>query len=158
MYIKDNNLYTSREINQKLKCLAEAIDKKDLIFIVNIFNSILNECVSCLSKIFDDERSVRDIIYAALIKVGAIQQIKERETVKGRADLELLTSKTCLLIEFKRTSASRGPKASLRQAIEQIEKNHYGLLFDQSYAVYLVAMVISTEEKKILEDFCQEVC
>ncbi|MBQ7585416.1 MAG: PD-(D/E)XK nuclease domain-containing protein, partial [Desulfovibrionaceae bacterium] len=134
-----------------------AIDSKNLMFIIDVFNSILNECVSSSSKIFDDERSVRDIIYAALIEITSIQQIKERDTAKGKSDLELITAKSCMIIEFKRTYSTRGPEASLNQAIDQIKKNRYGLLFSKTYTIYRVAMVISSEEKKILPNFCREV-
>ena len=110
-------------LNTKMKDLVSYIDSKNLSKIIAIFNTILNECVSILSKIFDDERSLRDIIYAALIKVPKLQKIKESETVKGSADLELITKKTCMIIEFKRISKNLGPKLALTQAIKQIKES-----------------------------------
>ena len=157
LYLDENNLNTSHELNQKIKDIQQAIDSRNLKFIIDMFNTILNECVSSSSKIFEDERAVRDIIYAELIKIPMLQQIKERDTAKGKADFELITSKTCMIIEFKSTSSTRGPEASLKQAIEQVKKNRYGLLFSQNYALYRVAMVISTEEKKILPKYCREI-
>ena len=115
------------------------------------------ECVSSLSTIFSDERSIRDLIYAELLLVPALQKIKERETVKGKSDLELITNQTCMVIEFKRTYPERGPQASLKKAIEQIKKNPYGLLFSQSHILYPVAIVISSEEKKILPEHRKEI-
>ena len=157
LYLEQNNLDTTHELNQRIKNLSEAIDCKNLTMIIDIFNAILNECISSSSKIFEDERSVRDLIYAALIEIPSIQQIKERDTAKGKSDLELITSQTCMIIEFKRTYSTRGPRASLIQAIEQIKNNRYGIFLSQNYNYYRVAMVISTEEKRILQDFCQEV-
>ena len=157
LYLEENNLDTSRELNQKMKDLCFAIDSKDLIYIIDVFNNILNECVSSASNIFNDERSVRDIIYAALIKIPSLKKIKERETVKGRSDLELITDKTSMIIEFKRTYSTKGPAAALKEACEQIKNNRYGLLFSQSSVVYRVAMVISTSKKMILHDFSREV-
>ena len=125
LYLEVNNVSPSRDLRQKIKKLSQYIDSKNLIKIINIFNSILNECVSSLSKIFTDERSIRDIIYAALIQIPYLQKIKERETVKGKSDLELLTNKTCMLIEFKRTSSNHEAETCLREAIEQVKKNRY---------------------------------
>ena len=158
LYLEENNLIPSRKLKQKMKTISDNIDSKNLIEIINTFNSILNECVSSSSNIFNDERSVRDIIYAALIQIPSLQKIKERETVKGKSDLELVTDKTCMIIEFKRTYPQRDPKASLHEAIAQIKKNRYGELFSQTHTLYRVGMVIETNEKKILHNFCQEVC
>ena len=157
LYLEENDLIPSRSLKQKIKNIAENIDSRNLFFIIDIFNSILNECVSSSSKIFNDERSVRDIIYAALIELPSLQKIKERETVKGRADLELVTNKTCMVIEFKRTYPKRGAEASLKKAIEQMKNNRYGLLFTQTRLLYRVVLIISTEEKKILKEYSQEV-
>ena len=157
LYLDENNLDTSHELNQKTKKISDAIDRRDLKYIVDVFNEILNECASSLSKIFEDERSVRDLIYAALIEVPSIQQIKERDTAKGRSDLELITKDTYMIIEFKRTYHNRSPKVSLEQGIEQIKNNRYGILYSNKYSIYRVVMVISSEEKKILYDYCQEI-
>ncbi|MBQ7585752.1 MAG: hypothetical protein IJU40_05845, partial [Desulfovibrionaceae bacterium] len=110
-----NNLNPDSELRKKLSELYIFIDNKNIVSIVNIFNDILNECISSSSKIFEDERSVRDLISAALIQIPSIQQVKERDTSKGRSDLELITAQTCLIIEFKRTSSTCGPEASLKK-------------------------------------------
>ncbi|MBQ7584666.1 MAG: AAA family ATPase [Desulfovibrionaceae bacterium] len=157
LYLTANHLNPTSQLLDKMNNICHDIDSKNLPSIINIFNSILNECVSISSNVFEDERSIRDIIFAALIWIPKLQKIKERETVKGKSDLELITNNTCMIIEFKRTYTNRGPKASLNKAIEQIKNNSYGLLFSQTHTPYKVAMVISTEEKKILKDFCQEV-
>ena len=155
LYLEENNLLPSEQLSRKMDDIIQYINKKDIVGIVNIFNLILNEYTSILSNIFNDERSVRDLLYAALIQIPSLQKVKERETVLGKSDLELITSEVCMIIEFKRTYPNRGPDASLHMAIDQIEKNRYGFLFSQSHMVYRVAMVISIEEKKILKNYCK---
>ena len=157
LYLENNNLTPSRELKQIMKNICNDIDTRNLKSIVNIFNSILNECVSSLSNIFNDERSIRDIIYAALIQIPSLQKIKERETLKGKSDLELITKKTCMIIEFKRTYPQRDPKDSLKQAVNQIKENRYGEIFSQTHSIYRVGMVVSSDKKMILYDFCSEV-
>ena len=152
-----HNLRPDRKYSSEINNLTVYIDQRNLKEIVNLFNNILNDCVSTLSNIFNDERSVRDIIYAALPQKITLQKIKERETCKGRSDLEILTEKTHMIIEFKRTQSNRGKLASLEEAKTQIKSKQYGLRPFQTYALYRVAMVISYEEKKILYDFCQEI-
>ena len=158
LYLLANNLNPKDELRKKMVQLSSAIDTKDLPTIITIFNKILNECVSSLSKIFNDERSVRDIIYAALTYIPSLRIIKERETSKGKSYLEIFTKKTCMIIEFKRSYTGRRSAAeALKLAIEQIEKSRYGITFSSNYTLYRVAMVISTEGKIILENFCKEV-
>ena len=152
-----HNLEPDVKYAKDINKLSEYIDQRNLEEIVNLFNNILNDCVSILSNIFNDERSVRDIIYAALPQSISLQKIKERETCKSRSDLEILTEKTHMIIEFKRTQSNRGKLASLEEAKAQITSKQYGLRPFQTYALYRVAMVISYEEKKILYDFCQEI-
>lgn len=157
LYLTSNNLSPNNELIKKMKKLSRDIDNKNLHAIIDVFNDILNECISTSSNIFSDERSIRDIIYAALIQISSLQKIKERETAQGKSDLELITGKTCMIIEFKRTYPNRGAKSSLEKAIEQIKNNQYGLLFSQTHSLYRVGMVVSTEKKMILHDFCKEV-
>ena len=157
LYLKSNNLDPHFELRQKLRILENNIDNRNLKTIVNIFNDILNECVSILSNIFTDERSIRDVIYAALIKIPSLQKVKERETLKGRSDLELITKKTHMVIEFKRTNAFRNAENSLKDAIEQLKEKKYGIEFFENHHLYRVAMVVSTEKKAILLDFCKEI-
>ncbi|MBQ7585440.1 MAG: PD-(D/E)XK nuclease domain-containing protein, partial [Desulfovibrionaceae bacterium] len=157
LYLTANNIKISTEVDAKIGDIVPNIDQKNLPAIVDTFNATLNDCVSSLSQIFQDERSVRDILYAHLPQNLELQKIKERETVKGRSDLELLTRHTYMVIEFKRTKENRDAKASLKEAIEQIKCRNYGKSAFQTKILYRVAMVISTEEKKILLDYCKEV-
>ena len=159
LYLIANNLKPRDSLKEKMLHLSTAIDSKDLTSIINIFNNILNECISSLSKAFDDERSIRDIIYAALTYIPTLHMIKERDTAKGRSELEIFTTKTHMLIEFKRTyQKKRSAHAALDLALNQIKSNRYGTSFSSQHVLYRVAMVISTEDKMILPNFCQEVC
>ena len=110
-----------------------------------------------LSDIFKEERSVRDIIYTALPQGITLQKIKERERDKGFSDLQLLTKKTRMVIEFKLTHKDRDEKSSLEEAIDQIKKKKYAVDAFHDYKLYRVAMVISSTEKTILPNFCAEV-
>ena len=157
LYLQEKNMRPDIENYCSIDELIKNIDSKNLLYIVDKFNAILNDCVSSDSNIFNDERSVRDILYTALPQVNALQKIKERATLKGRADLEILTHTSHMVIEFKRTSPTRDAKACLAEAIEQIRSKGYGIGSFQSHVLYRVAMVIASEEKALLPAFCQEV-
>ena len=158
LYLMSNNLSPRDSLCKKMLLLSSAIDNKNLSTIVKIFNKILNECISSLSMAFNDERSIRDIIYAALTFIPSLRMLKEHDTAKGNSDLEIFTKKTCMIIEFKRTyPKKRSANEALRMAINQIKNNRYGIFFSSDFTLYRVAMVISTEEKCILSDFCKEV-
>ena len=157
LYLYAKNLEPDIKFAKEIENLPKNIDQKNLLFIVNIFNAILNDAVSTLSRIFQDERSVRDIIYAALPQGITLQKIKERQTNKGFSDLELVTKKTRMVIEFKLTKKNRNAKSSLQEAINQIKKKNYGIAAFHDYKLYRVAMVISSTERAILPNFCQEV-
>ncbi len=157
LYLKVNNLDPKHDLLQKMKTIVKAIDTHNISYIIDIFNDILNECVSPLSNIFQDERSLRDIIYAALMKAPALQIVKERETVRGRSDLEMLTEKTHLVIELKRASDACPPERAFKKALGQIQEKRYGKLFSEKRERYALAMVIASTEKKVLPQFCQEV-
>ena len=156
-YFIANNIRLSEKVQHNIDELAENIDQKNLINIINIFNNILNECAPILSNIFQDERAVRDIIYAALPQEISLQKIKERETVQGFSDLEILTKKTHMIIEFKRTRSNRNADATLREAIEQLKSKKYGIGAFTNLKIYRVAMVISSEAKMILSNFSKEI-
>ena len=163
LYIMSNNMRPKKNVENMIANFDDYIDGHKLLDIVNTFNSILNNVVSINSKIFEDERSVRDIIFGTIIMVNSIQGIKENQTLKGFSDLELITSKTHMIIEFKRTypekskSSKRDPYEALALAMDQIKSRNYKNHPFEGKDLYRVAMVISTEEKMILPDFCQEV-
>ena len=156
LYMTANNIKIHDDVQRQIDMLSEYIDNKNIIGIVEIFNAILNDCVSIHSTIFQDERSIRDIIYAALPQEVYLQKIKERETTKGFSDLELLTQKTHMVIEFKRTNQSRDASACLQEAVEQMRSKKYGIGAFKNHTLYRVAMVISAESKEIIT--LQEIC
>ena len=157
LYLAANNLRPEIDCSLEIEELSENIDKKDITKIINTFNAILNDCVSLLGTVFNDERSVRDIIYAALPQNINCQKIKERQTVKGFSDLEIITRKTHMVIEFKRTKRGRNALASLQEAIDQLQSKNYGIGAFTDRVLYRVAMVLSTDKKAILHDFSKEV-
>ncbi len=65
------------------------------------------EGVSSSSKTFNDENTIRDIIYSQ-IPQEEINKAKEVINSQGYSDLELKTRKTRLVIEFKRIQESGG--------------------------------------------------
>ncbi|MBQ7585084.1 MAG: AAA family ATPase, partial [Desulfovibrionaceae bacterium] len=156
LYLTANNLQPNINFAIEIQNLEENINQRNLLDIVNTFNAILNDSVSILSNIFDDERSIRDVLYAALPQKITLQKIKERETLKGRSDLELITPKTHMVIEFKHTKIDRDAASSLQEAMHQLQSRNYGQGAFQDHFFYRVAMVISTENKEILLDFCKE--
>ena len=166
LYLTANNIKIDNQLRSKINSIVNYIDEHNLKAIVEIFNNILNSVISIKSKVFEDERSVRDIIFASILSFKNLEKYKEKESLKGFSDLELITKKTHMVIEFKRTYPkdpnkpkcySRSPKASLNAAITQLKKHNYGKFAFENKTLYRVAMVISTEEKKILPAFCQEV-
>ena len=157
LYLVGNKLKPKNDTQLLIDEIYKYIDKRDLPVIIKIFNGILNDCVSILSKIFQDERSVRDLIYAALPQEIYLEKIKERESAKGWSDLELITRQTHMVIEFKRTNPNRKPEECLKETVEQIKCKEYGIGAFERCNLYRVAMVISTEKRKILPDFCMEV-
>ena len=166
LYLTANNVKENNDLRSKRQTLVADIDAHNLKNIVDTFNTILNTVVSNNSKIFEDERSVRDIIFASILLVRDLEKFKEKYTLKGFADLELTTKRTHLVIEFKRTyprdknnpkNHPRDAKKALDLAIEQIKTHDYGKIIFETQTLYRVAMVISTEEKRILYEYCQEV-
>ena len=165
-YLMANNVEPDQKMVDKMGEIVNDIDSRNLPAIVELFNDILAYTVTSNSNIFYDERSVRDIIFAALTLVDSLTKFKEQQTSTGVSDLELITKTTHMIIEFKRTYPKdlenpnkyhRNAKTSLKEAIQQIKTHRYGKRPFQSQSRYYVAMVISTEEKCILPEYCQEV-
>ncbi|MBQ7608922.1 MAG: AAA family ATPase [Desulfovibrionaceae bacterium] len=61
LYFMSNNITPMADIKLKINELDKNIDERNLKAIISVFNAILNDCVSILSTIFNDKRSVRDI-------------------------------------------------------------------------------------------------
>ena len=164
LYMTANNRTPQIALGTQLKTLVGRIDGHDITGIVDVFNATLNYVVSPLSKVFTDERAVRDTLFGSLQQVLHLQLFKERESLDGYCDMEMLTPKTRLIVEFKRTypkgekgKKPRDAKTSLAEAVAQIESHHYGESPFSVQTLFRVAMVISTEEKRILPEYCREV-
>ncbi|MBQ7585037.1 MAG: AAA family ATPase [Desulfovibrionaceae bacterium] len=157
LYLEKNNLTPSSELKSKMEDLLEAIDSKNLQTIVDTFNHILQECVQNPHTIFKFEQAVRDTLYAVFLEIPNLQIFKEREYSRKNCYLALITPKTCLVIDFRKISKEMGVEDSLKLAKEEVKNNPYTSLFSKTHKIYLLAMVISEEEKKILPDFSMEV-
>ena len=131
----------------KLDCLAVMIDEKKIEDIANVFNFVLIDCVSAESKAFQDENTLRDIIYSQISDERIIKS-REKTNAFGYTDLELKTAKTRLIIEFKRSYDGVSDNKAMQKAINQIKDRHYGESNDYRKLVR-VAMVISTAAKRI---------
>ena len=123
------------------------IDEKKIEDIANVFNSVLIDCVSAESKAFQDENTLRDIIYSQISDERIIKS-REKTNAFGYTDLELKTAKTRLIIEFKRSYDGVSDNKAMQKAINQIKDRHYGESNDYRKLVR-VAMVISTAAKRI---------
>lgn len=99
------------------------------------------------SKAFEDENTLRDIIYSKLPDKGLIKS-REEPNAAGYSDLELKTAKSRLVIEFKRSYKGMSEKRALEQAVTQMKKRRYGEGTD-GRKVLKVAMIISSSKKAI---------
>ena len=164
LYLFSNNLDPQIQLSSVINTTASKIDNHDIPGIVDVFNEILKYVISPVSNTFLHECSVRDVIFSSFLQNRKLQVFKECVSLKGFSDLEMLTNKTHMVIEFKRTypkdeekGCFRDEKASLKEAIEQMKSHHYGEDPFSTRTLFRVAMVISTEKKRILPEYCKEV-
>ena len=143
-----NHLRLTDETTTKLDNLPALIDALDLKSIQELFNDVLNECLTPDTKVFNYEPDIRNILYMK-IPEQKLTKLREHQTLHGESDLELKTHKTHLVIEFKRTYEDRGVEASLQEGIRQIKTKEYG---KGSCALALVraVMVCDSKERKIV--------
>ena len=141
------NLKVSFDTSVKIDEIPSLADTGDIDAIVKVFNLILSECLSPKSKAFEDENTLRDIIYSKLPDKGLIKS-REEPNAAGYSDLELKTSKSRLVIEFKRSYKGMSEKRALEQAVIQMKERRYGEGTD-GRKVLKVAMVISSSKKAI---------
>ena len=157
LYIVINNLNITEKTAAFMYEFEEIIDRLDIKNIINIFNLILNDCASPKSHFFNDECTLRDLIFAIIPMHDKIFKLKEREYLKGRSDLELITRKTHLVIEFKLTRANRSAKKSLEEGIAQIKSRNYGKTAFLSQKLFRIVLVASHTKKRFLPEFSCEV-
>ena len=153
LYLTVNNIKVNAQTLYYIDKLVSYIDSHDLENIIKTFNFVINDCVSPKSKFFSDECTFRDLIYATIPNIPNLFKQKEREYTKGRSDLELITSQTHMVIEFKLTKSYRSAKKSLEEGLAQITAKHYGEALFIRKNLFRAVFVVSHKEKRILSKF-----
>ncbi|MBQ9275816.1 MAG: AAA family ATPase [Succinivibrio sp.] len=143
-----NSMGLTKETYNRLFALPGLIDAVDLENIQELFNDVLNECLTSDTKVFNYEPDIRNILYMK-IPEKALTKLREHKTLHGESDLELKTHKTHLVIEFKRTYEDRDVEASLQEGIKQIIAKEYGK-GSSDLALVRVVMVCDSKERKIV--------
>ena len=157
LYLSTNNIKVTDETLMSIDKICYYIDNHDINNIIKLFNLVLNDCVSPKSKFFNDECTLRDLIYAIIPNIQGLLKLKEREYTTGRSDLELITKNVHLVIEFKLTRSNRSAKSSLKEGISQIQSKRYGEIYFQDKKLFKIVLVASHREKRILPEFSSEV-
>ena len=135
------------ETVKSLDRVSEFADAEDIDSLFKLFNSLLCECVSSSSKVFNDENSVRDVIYSQIPRRG-IYKAREVINSQGYSDLELKTARTKLVVEFKRIQESGGEESALKDAISQMRTHHYGET-TEDIKLIRAAMIICTASRSL---------
>lgn len=143
------DLKVSFTTSLKIDEIPSLVDAENIDAIVKIFNLILTECLSPKSRAFEDENTLRDIIYSKLPDKDLIKS-REEPNAAGYSDLELKTVKHRIVIEFKRSYRGISEKRALEQAVNQIKARRYGNSADGRKLIK-VAMVISSSKKAITQ-------
>ncbi len=141
------NLAPSEATQDQISLLGDLLDEGDIESVFNLFNTILCECVSSNSKAFNDENTIRDIIYSQ-IPQEEINKAKEVINSQGYSDLELKTRKTRLVIEFKRIPDSGSEESAIKEAIDQMCTHHYGET-TEDIKLIRAAMIICTAKRSL---------
>ncbi len=142
-----HNLKSDPFTDIELLNLEKLTDSKDIPAVFRLFNAILCENVSSNSPAFNNENSIRDIIYARIPEKGILKS-KEMNNCHGYSDLEIKTKATKLVIEFKRMRDGVSQKAAMKEALHQLTTHEYGATPAQ-IEIIRVGMVISPEERCI---------
>ena len=142
-----HNLKSDPFTDIELLNLEKLTDSKDIPAVFRLFNAILCENVSSNSPAFNNENSIRDIIYARIPEKGILKS-KEMNNCHGYSDLEIKTKATKLVIEFKRMRDGVSQKAAMKEALHQLTTHEYGAP-PAEIEIIRVGMVISPEERCI---------
>ena len=143
MYIQKRAL--TIDTKNRIMNIPYMIDKECFQDIVELFSAILIECVSPKSNIFENEISIRDIIYL-MIPEKLLRKSRENPNAFGYSDLELSTESTTLCIEFKRSYPGKTDIRALNEGIKQCHERKYAL---GSHRVCHIVMVVSTKKRLI---------
>jgi hypothetical protein len=142
-----HNLKTTPRTRKGLAGLPELLDAGDIESVFRLFNTLLCECVSSNSKAFNDENTIRDIIYSQ-IPQEVINKAKEVINSHGYSDLELKTAKTKLVVEFKRIQKSGSEESVIKDAASQMRTHHYGET-TENIKLIRAAMIICTAKRSL---------
>ena len=141
-------LKPSEDTLSQMAHLYEFLEQGNVEAIFKLFNTMLFDCVSINSKVFDNENSVRDILYA-MIPRRQVFKAKEVMNSQGFSDLELQTKTTKLVIEFKRIADAGGEDDVIEEAFTQMRTRHYGETAEPQKLIR-AAMVISTGQRRLV--------
>jgi hypothetical protein len=142
-----HNLKSDPFTDIELLNLEKLTDNKDIPAVFRLFNAILSENLSSNSPAFNNENSIRDIIYARIPEKGILKS-KEMNNCHGYSDLEIKTKATKLVIEFKRMRDGVSQKAAMKEALRQLTTHEYGAT-PAEIEIIRVGMVISPKERCI---------
>lgn len=115
---------------------------------VNIFETILNS-TSYGSKFFEDENTLRDLIYLIFVDKGLSCSV-EKYHAKGRCDLCIETDEDRFVFEFKISRDDSGADEKLNEALQQIEDKAYGKILPPKN-LYRFAVVFSKDQKAVIK-------
>ncbi len=125
------------------------VDSADIAGIFDLFNAALREGVSSNAKVFDDENTVRDFIYAQLPRYGILKS-RISVSASGFSGMEIRTRAARLVIAFKRMRKGFSRKTAMKEALDLLRTHDSGVT-SEVVKLIRVGMVISPEQKKIVE-------
>ena len=145
------NLKLTSKTNRCMLAIPEYVDAPDIESLKTVFNKIITESITPDTGIFNREVDIRNLIY---ISIPDSVIYKSRETVNafGFADMQLVTRKTKLVIEFKRSYKTEKTTVTEDQALDsglkQLKEKHYGEGISDKKLIR-VAIVISQEKRAL---------
>ena len=130
--------------------LAEALIEHDSKCILESIDFMVNG-IPTDTKIFNDENSLREIIYREFLILGANV---DRECLSGfgRADIIVKSDVNYYVFELKLYREGDNLDNLMSKAIEQVENRNYGIdRFKKNLYRYVV--IISKEQKQVIKTF-----
>ena len=131
--------------------IPEYVDAADIESLKTVFNKIITESITPDTGIFNREVDIRNLIYIS-IPDSVIYKSRENVNAFGFADMQLVTRKTKLVIEFKRSYKTEKTTVTEDQALDsglkQLKEKHYGEGISDKKLIR-VAIVISQEKRAL---------
>ena len=145
------NLKLSSKTNRCMLAIPEYVDAADIESLKTVFNKIITESITPDTGIFNREVDIRNLIYIS-IPDSVIYKSRENVNAFGFADMQLVTRKTKLVIEFKRSYKTEKTTVTEDQALDsglkQLKEKHYGEGISDKKLIR-VAIVISQEKRAL---------